>query len=409
MKKVLVLIAIAVFSLDSFSASFDCLKAKLPTEIAICSNENLSKLDTEVSKLYVSIKEKYPNLKKEQIAWIKETRLCAETEDINSCLEGAMIKRIGLLEALGSIEKKDPNSLLEPHIKEVQASKKNSAEVVTNNAVKDNNESNSLSIIISLLVGGFFVYILMKPRAKSKKKESLESKKYTLVTEESSVIVTEKQIDKEQGINKMNSETIKINFRSYPSGEYALFKLTDEEINALKVIHESGDDFLESDLYSDISSMGLANCLGSSYGLASELDYDSDGFDEGVNYVCTQTIRIPFDHEGIFVVFSVPTKLVLDLELDTPDGNPYDPNELTIEYTEVALNEVEDENGDIEYNLITNILYKGNPLVDSLADYISDRGGDCNLTIFRFIEDDDIEVLVMARGSELIRYELDSI
>lgn len=62
-----------------FAASFDCSKASTDVEKLICSNNELSRMDDDVSLLYAQARSLLYDkelLKKDQIRWIKETRSC---------------------------------------------------------------------------------------------------------------------------------------------------------------------------------------------------------------------------------------------------------------------------------------------------------------------------------------------
>ncbi len=81
--------------------SFDCLKASTATEIAICSDENLAVLDTEMANLYGQLNKSIPEphkeiLLEEQIAWLAERDSC---EDNIACLKIVIQGRITHLQA----------------------------------------------------------------------------------------------------------------------------------------------------------------------------------------------------------------------------------------------------------------------------------------------------------------------
>jgi uncharacterized protein len=66
--------------------SFDCLKAKQKTEIMICGNPALAKLDLQLDKVYRETIERNPYNKKEiynrQITWWKLRNLCSNEKCI---------------------------------------------------------------------------------------------------------------------------------------------------------------------------------------------------------------------------------------------------------------------------------------------------------------------------------------
>jgi len=86
------------------SASFDCAKASTNIEKIICANDQLSKFDDELSKLYQDAlaKSSYEAaviLKAEQQDWLKNVRsICSNTE----CIESAYRVRVNILKGVDS-------------------------------------------------------------------------------------------------------------------------------------------------------------------------------------------------------------------------------------------------------------------------------------------------------------------
>lgn len=77
------LIFISILSGSDFfyanAASFNCDKAKTPTEIRVCANDDLSKLDEDLSERYKTAMKTTKNkaeLKKTEITWIKSLNDC---------------------------------------------------------------------------------------------------------------------------------------------------------------------------------------------------------------------------------------------------------------------------------------------------------------------------------------------
>jgi uncharacterized protein len=80
----------------SFGASFDCQKASMPIEKAICANPVLSSLDEQMAEIYGKAKLNNANsdkLKQEQVSWIKEVRSCSD----DACIESQYSARISTL------------------------------------------------------------------------------------------------------------------------------------------------------------------------------------------------------------------------------------------------------------------------------------------------------------------------
>lgn len=90
----------ALFLISShvaLAASFDCSQAKSPSEIAICSDVSLSKLDEQLGEAYNSLKSKLSDsaqLESEQQAWLSKRELCGNQVD---CLSTNIQERINEL------------------------------------------------------------------------------------------------------------------------------------------------------------------------------------------------------------------------------------------------------------------------------------------------------------------------
>jgi uncharacterized protein len=81
------------------AASFDCSKASTAHEKAICASPSLSALDIKLAEIYKTVQATTSDatkLKAEQVAWIKETRVCGG--DV-ACLERSYNARINELAA----------------------------------------------------------------------------------------------------------------------------------------------------------------------------------------------------------------------------------------------------------------------------------------------------------------------
>ena len=90
----------------AFSASFDCGKAKSPVEKAICSNDELGKLDEELAEAYKLAVKEYPvqnYVKARQREWIKDNNYCDKNK-IVSCLKVNYEKRISKLKDIPFIK-----------------------------------------------------------------------------------------------------------------------------------------------------------------------------------------------------------------------------------------------------------------------------------------------------------------
>lgn len=78
--------------------SFDCRKAKSPTEKLICSDTRLSQLDLALSHAYAEALQEGNVEKKSQLAWIKSRDAeCASSRSVD-CLRGSLERRITQLQ-----------------------------------------------------------------------------------------------------------------------------------------------------------------------------------------------------------------------------------------------------------------------------------------------------------------------
>ncbi len=98
------LILISVFSINSYGASFDCSKAAIKIEQSICSNNQLSRLDDDLSESFSKLKNKlekseFQILLREQRKWIKQrNKLCQNSSIMDRCLISAYENRLNTLD-----------------------------------------------------------------------------------------------------------------------------------------------------------------------------------------------------------------------------------------------------------------------------------------------------------------------
>ena len=75
--RLLFILAWSIYPIVALSASFDCDEASTKAEIAICSDEILSRLDGEIGAVYKALDQSgdyYQAIRKEQKIWINSTR-----------------------------------------------------------------------------------------------------------------------------------------------------------------------------------------------------------------------------------------------------------------------------------------------------------------------------------------------
>ena len=82
MSRIILIAVLAVMAAGpATAASFDCKKAKLPAEIAVCSDPTLSSQDEELARQYLPLIKSAPadsakTIKTEQKAWLAERNAC---------------------------------------------------------------------------------------------------------------------------------------------------------------------------------------------------------------------------------------------------------------------------------------------------------------------------------------------
>ncbi len=109
MKKSLwALVVLPLFIEGAQAASFDCGRAKQPTEIAICSDRSLNDLDVEMATTYRLLRGLFAMgnrgaMQDEQVAWLQDRNACGSDKD---CIQSQYQKRLSQLkERYDHIEK----------------------------------------------------------------------------------------------------------------------------------------------------------------------------------------------------------------------------------------------------------------------------------------------------------------
>ena len=100
MKRLEVLVILALLPLTTFAASFDCTKASTAGEKAICADPELSKLDEQLAKAYKRALQKGPRAKvqADQKAWLKERN--TNCGYYAACLQYQYYRRIAQLQGV---------------------------------------------------------------------------------------------------------------------------------------------------------------------------------------------------------------------------------------------------------------------------------------------------------------------
>jgi uncharacterized protein len=90
---------VTLSSASAVAASFDCGRARLPDEKAVCASRQLSEMDVEMSVRYQMLTGLVAmgtrgDMQDEQQAWLKSRKACGGNQ---SCLLNAYRRRIGTL------------------------------------------------------------------------------------------------------------------------------------------------------------------------------------------------------------------------------------------------------------------------------------------------------------------------
>jgi len=97
MIKKIIATSLLLVSQVAFAASFDCLQAKSPSEVAICSDDALSKLDEQLAAVYTSLKSKLSDsaqLESDQKIWFLNRESCGSQVDCLTSITQARINEL---------------------------------------------------------------------------------------------------------------------------------------------------------------------------------------------------------------------------------------------------------------------------------------------------------------------------
>lgn len=100
---------IFLLSVSLFGASFDCTKVTTKVEKIICSDEKLTKLDSNLSQIYSDFYFVTTEIKSDQREWMKQRNQCKDT----ACIKKAYESRIADLNASLNNEKTFPQIYLQ--------------------------------------------------------------------------------------------------------------------------------------------------------------------------------------------------------------------------------------------------------------------------------------------------------
>jgi uncharacterized protein len=100
LRAILILLAAAVATSPAAAASFNCKKAKLPAEIAVCADPSLSTADEELARQFGPLIEiggpdDVKAIKKEEDAWLKSRNACASDKQCIARRYQERLKQLG--------------------------------------------------------------------------------------------------------------------------------------------------------------------------------------------------------------------------------------------------------------------------------------------------------------------------
>jgi|TARA_B100000586_G_scaffold109431_1_gene78626 hypothetical protein len=185
----------------------------------------------------------------------------------------------------------------------------------------------------------------------------------------------------------------RIYIKTEPAGEIGLGKLSEEDIKLFKSLKNSGD--LKDSLFVEAP---FDLCEQSAYGVFIGSEDTIDG--ELPKYECIETISLLKDgsyEDGWYIVHTGLTKGSLEFQFE-PEGGDFDINELVIEYQKVNLSELSDDlYGELNFNVLSNILYKGDFIDEYDEAELIDRGIDREVHILQ-IKDEKINTVYKNRN-----------
>lgn len=189
MEKIFLLLILLTDSNFVLAAGFDCTKASNTVEKLVCSDEKLSQLDDELTDVYKQAIKNSPNLKKEQINWLKTVRKCKDVGCITNLYNSRLLELGSLVETISD----ESNELDNESEKLIKAVTQNSAVIKNNSLVsptpfniesKDSMEEVKAEII--------------RQQQKQEEKEKILLEKEQLLEKERILLEKDKALEKER-------------------------------------------------------------------------------------------------------------------------------------------------------------------------------------------------------------------
>ena len=163
-----------------------------------------------------------------------------------------------------------------------------------------------------------------------------------------------------------------IYIKTEPAGEIGFGKLNDDDIKSIKGLLKSkelkGSEFIDSPHnFTQESAYGV-------------LVSDEDTIDgELPKYNCIETISFlkgQSYEDGWYLIHTALSKGSIQFEFQ-PEGGSFDINQLELQYQKLDLGELSDDiYGDLQFNILSDFIYKGRSIIEYQNAELIDRGMD---------------------------------
>ena len=163
-----------------------------------------------------------------------------------------------------------------------------------------------------------------------------------------------------------------IYIKTEPAGEIGFGKLNDDDIKSIKGLLKSkelkGSEFIDSPHnFTQESAYGV-------------LVSDEDTIDgELPKYNCIETISFlkgQSYEDGWYLIHTALSKGSIQFEFQ-PEGGSFDINQLELQYQKLDLGELSDDiYGDLQFNILSDFIYKGRSMIEYQNAELIDRGMD---------------------------------
>lgn len=135
MEKIFLLLILLIDSNFVLAAGFDCTKASNTVEKLVCSDKKLSQLDDELTDVYKQAVKNSPELKKEQINWLKTVRKCKDIDCITNLYDSRLLELGSLVETIS-----DESNVSEHSIEDLSITRDVKPDI-SSSSIKKNDEN----------------------------------------------------------------------------------------------------------------------------------------------------------------------------------------------------------------------------------------------------------------------------